>query len=193
MFLVPALPHLRQSNLSMAGLLALGAYSVGVQVVGAMAYNIVDWNGQTAVTWHSPDGTTAHYIPCPQLPDSVGQPPQDELQAAFNAYPTARGFTSELKCGRKSVDDLQYRWRLWDWERSQPRYFYDNFWAARARTNDKIRDISLSMKSGEKLSDIIAGKWTPPPDTREASLVKLKLVKSPRVLGGAAPGSKQQE
>ena len=148
-----------------------------------------------AVTWHNPDGTTAHYLPCPIVSGSVENPPQDALQAAFNAYPTARGFTSELKCARKSVDDAQFRWRLWDWERSQPRFFYDNFWGSRARSNTKLRDIGLAMKTGtgDRLSDILAGKWKPPPDDREASLAKLKLVKSHRVLGGAAVPSSKQE
>ncbi|HOE66598.1 MAG TPA: hypothetical protein PLO62_08720 [Candidatus Hydrogenedentes bacterium] len=104
--LVPVMPDIRRRRLLLAVFVALLAWSVGVQFLGAFAYDINGWNRRVATTLRLPDRA-----------DLVVVADREEVER-LKAIPGVMALSEE----GQDVDSPRYRHRLWSWRDNQIGY-----------------------------------------------------------------------
>lgn len=137
-----AIPIVRRSWGLTAIFLAILLWSIGVQVVGALAYNPIDWNGRLGVPWVV-NGELKEVLYCDyDFVNTIKPPPDPLIRRALERW----GKPSEDRCTRLDVDDPRYRGRLWDFDENPVFYFATHFWASRAAmARGNHRDVGLNL------------------------------------------------
>jgi hypothetical protein len=117
-------------------------WSVGVQVIGACAYNPIDWNGRFGIAWVV-NGELKEALYCSyDFGNNVAPPEQPLLQNAMERW----GNPTEDRCTRLNIDEIRYRARLWDIVENPIGYFAANFWASRtAMLTGNHHDVGLNL------------------------------------------------
>lgn len=123
LFLAPVLPDVLGRRWLRTLFVALLAWSVAVQVLGAFAYNLRGWNARAA-----------GYVV--QVP---GEPPEvvagrDEAEQRVRS----RG-ARIVRVLAMDVSSREYRWRLWSWRDNPIVYYVLHFAEARREKHDMMR------------------------------------------------------
>jgi hypothetical protein len=124
LFLVPTLDAVFRRKWLLGIFVLLLGWSVGVQVLGAFAYNLRDWNAKvTGYVVQPPDG---------------GEPEirRDHEQAEKLAQATGGRVVQVL---REDVNEAVHRHRLWSWKDNQILHYLANFGEARRAKREMTR------------------------------------------------------
>ena len=112
LFVAPVVDDVFRRKWTLAIFMTLVAWSVGVQVLGAFAYNLRDWNARVA--------GYAVQVPGRQAPEIVADRP-----AADRLIESSGGRVAGVV--RLDVNSLEHRHRLWSWRDQQIGYYLRNF------------------------------------------------------------------
>ncbi|HOM15859.1 MAG TPA: glycosyltransferase family 39 protein [Thermoguttaceae bacterium] len=109
---------------ALAGVLA--AWSIGVQILGAFAYDVVSWNCREGLVVRLPDGRAV--------------PVADKEEAAALARQTGGAVQTVLM----DVDRRPWHGRLWSVRDNPIQYYLTHFWEARQRKHQLIQSVLQS-------------------------------------------------
>jgi hypothetical protein len=124
LFLVPTLDAVFRRKWLLGLLVLLVSWSVGVQVLGAFAYNLRDWNARPAgYVVQAPDGGEPEVAP--------------DLEAAERLARSTGGRIVTVL--REDVNDPAHRHRLWSWKDNQILHYVMNFGEARRAKREMVR------------------------------------------------------
>lgn len=109
--IAPIIEHVVRKRLLLGVFAMLLTFSIGVQFLGAMAYDVGGWSGRKAFVVQVPGEQDTRVM--------VDRTKVDELIAAQNAQITSETIAN--------IDRPEFRHRLWDWKDSQIIYYLTHF------------------------------------------------------------------
>jgi len=124
LFLVPVLDATLRRKWLVGLFAVLVGCSVGIQVLGAFAYNLRDWNAKVA----------GYVVQAPERGEPEIVP---ELEAAERMASADGGRIVNVL--REDVNDPKYRRRLWSWSDNQILHYLVHFGEARRTKREMIR------------------------------------------------------
>ncbi len=116
--LAPALEWITANTLRKVGFGALVFWSVGVQIVGALSYDVVGWNNLVEFTIDTSGGRVA----------ALGE----------DAAPFVEAGGQIVKAAPLDIDRPEYRGRLWSLSDNEIEYYFVNFASARQRRGELV-------------------------------------------------------